>query len=135
MIKLQRAELKPEEFKEIFCEGFGEYNGEMPQTVFLAFDSDKRVAFCSVYVHNRGNLYLQYLAFAKDIEIEKKYGYYVEVLEALHKFGYPFIMGAINSKNKKALIFALRSGFQINGVRQDTKKELFVEILHQQEVI
>ena len=134
MIRLQQTELKPEEYQQIFSEGFGEYNGEIPQSVFLVFDGDKRIGFCSVYVHSRGNLYLQSIAFAKDVEAEKKYGYYLETLKALHDLGYPFIMGAISNKNKPALIWALRSGFEINGIRQATNGEMFVEVLHKGEV-
>lgn len=131
MIRLQLTELSQEEYEQVFCEGFGEYNGEIPQSVFLVFDDDKRVAFCSVYVHSRGNLYLQHIAFAKGAG--KTYGHYVETLKALHDLGFPFIMGAISNKNTRALMWALRSGFEINGTRQSTSGELFVEILHHNE--
>ncbi|MDD2671825.1 MAG: hypothetical protein PHG91_09945 [Syntrophales bacterium] len=101
----------------------------LPAVVHAICENGKRVAFCSVYVHSRGNLYLQYIGFAKDAEPGKKYGYYVETLKALHALGYPFIMGAISNKNKRALMWALRAGFEIHGCRQDTGGELFIEVL------
>jgi hypothetical protein len=60
---------------------------------------------------------------------EKKYQYYRETVEALHKMGFPFIMGAISNQNTVALMWALRSGFKIIGARQASNGELFVEIL------
>jgi len=134
VIRLEKADLSQEEYEKLFCEGFGEYKGEMPQHTFLVFDADRRIAFCSVYAHSAGNLYLQHIAYAKDVEVGNKYRHYLEILKALHDLGFPFIMGAISNKNKGALMFALRSGFKINGVRQATTGELFVEVLHYQEV-
>ncbi len=134
MIRLERATLTPEEYQQLFCEGFGEYNGEMSQAVFLIVDDKSRVGFCSIYAHNKGHLYLQYIAFAKAAENGKKYGYYLETLKVLHAFGFPFIMGAISNTNKRALMWALRSGFEINGTRQAVNGILYVEVLHKEVV-
>lgn len=130
MITLQKVKVTFEEYRDLFYEGFGEYNGELGQTVYFILNGDKRVAFCSVYVHNLGALYLQYIASAKDADPGKKFGYYLDTLKALHNLGFPLIMGAINNRNKIALLWALRAGFLIQGVRQATDKELFVEVVH-----
>ena len=135
MIRLEQRIIPPEDFNEIFSEGFGEYNGELPQSLFIIFDDEKRVAFCSVYVHSKGNLYLQYIAPAKDTESGKKYKYYIETLNALHGLGFPYIMGAIDNGNKIALMWALRSGFKIIGTRLATNGILYIEVLRKMEVI
>src|SRR5574343_1429310 len=96
----------------------------------MVYDNEKRIAFCSVYVHSLGNLYLQHIAFATGIDKSKKYGYYLGIMEALHKMGFPYIMGAISNKNRRALMWAIRSGFIINGTRQATNGDLYVEVLH-----
>jgi hypothetical protein len=130
MIRLVKAKLTPEEYQKIFAEGFGEYNGELPQSVVLVCDGDTRVGFFSAYVHSLGNLYLQHMAFARDSDPGKRYQYFVETIEMLHDLGYPFLMGAVHNKNKRALLWAIRSGFEIHGIRQNTTGELYVEILH-----
>jgi hypothetical protein len=129
MIELKKIQPTPEEFLNMYSEAFGRNDAPLPAITFSIEDEGKRVAFCSVYVHSRGNLYLQYIGFAKDPEPGKKYGYYVETLKALHGLGFPFIMGAIESKNKRALMWALRAGFEINGCRQDSGGNLFIEVL------
>lgn len=129
MIHLTQSQPTPDGFRQMYIEAFGNEAIPLPGTIYVIEDEDKRVAFCSVYVHSRGNLYLQYIGFAKDAEPGKKYGYYVETMKALHGLGFPFIMGAISSKNKRALMWALRAGFEIHGCRQATNGELFVEVL------
>jgi len=128
VVTLKQIGVSLEEYQELFLDGFGESGGEIPHVVFSVQDGETRVAYCSVNGHSRGNLYLQHIFFAKGIE--KKYGYYVETLKALHALGFPFIMGAISNKNKVALMWALRSGFEINGVRIATDGKVFVEVLH-----
>ncbi|MFB3926467.1 MAG: hypothetical protein ACE14T_10480 [Syntrophales bacterium] len=129
MIDLVAVQYTPEQFKEVYREAFGDDDVPLPGVVFKIEDEGRRVAFCSVYVHGWGTLYLQYIGFAKDVEPGKKYGYYVDTLKALHALGYPGIMGAISNKNKRALMWALRAGFEIHGCRQNVGGELFIEVL------
>ena len=129
MITLIKTDLTPDQFREWYMEAFHDEDVPIPAILLKVMDGEKRVGFCSVYVHSRGTLYLQYLGFAKDAAPGKKYGYYTATLKALHGQGFPFIMGAINSKNHRALMWALRSGWTINGCRQATSGDLYVEVL------
>ena len=127
-MRLEKVTPTPEETRQIFIEAFGEYDESfLPQHVLYVYDNDERVAFCSVYPHSVGTLYLQYIGFLKGVQ--KKYLYYKQTIEALHQLGFPFIMGTISNNNTVAIMWALRSGFKIIGARQASNGELFVEIL------
>ena len=134
MIELRNEQLSEERYREMFVEAFGKYDeGHIPSNVFTVYDGDNPVGFCTCEAHGRGLLHLQYAGFLKSVSGINKYRYYIEVLRTLHGMGYPIITGIINSLNNRALMWALRSGFRIVGVRQVFNGNLLVEIVHTQE--
>jgi hypothetical protein len=133
-MKIEHITVTLDQFRELIIEGFGEYSGELPQAVYIILDEEKQVGFCSVCRNGRGSLDLQYIACMKGVDPSKKYRIYSETVQALHDLGFPFITGAVSNKNKGALMWAIRAGFVIKGVRQAITGELFVEVLHYKNV-
>lgn len=131
-VSLNRIEPPQEEFASMYLEAFNDGPVPLQQVVFEILVDGERMAFCSVYAHSAGNLYLQHTGYLKCAK-GSKYGIYVRVLDALHNLGFPFIMGAIDSRNTIALMWALRAGFKVNGCRQATDGTLYVEILRREQ--
>jgi hypothetical protein len=131
VIRIEAVEIPAEEYVKIFAEAFGEYDeSHLPHHIFYIYEDDKRIAFCSVYGHGMGTLYLQTIGFTNSTQ--KRYNYYKETIRQLHALGFPFILGAISNVNTPALMWALMSGFKIIGTRTASNGEIFVEILREQ---
>ena len=121
--------LGTDKYVEYYTEAFGTLTDHVPGQIFLCFDEDKRFAFFTGYQNGISTFYLQYIGFAKDVEISRKYNYYIDTLNEIHKMGFKYIMGTVSNLNHRALMYALKARFVIIGTRQATNGELFVEIL------
>ena len=135
MIRLKKIIMEEQEFIEMYQKSFQDHDTPLPMNVYHIYDDDEIIAFCSVNIESRGTLYLQYVGFLKEVEGHKKYKYFVETIAGLHKLGYPYISGAIHNRNIVALIWALRSGFIIYGIRGDTRGDIYVQVLHEHEEV
>ena len=130
-VEIQRINPTPEEYEAMYKQAF-DGQTPMPHHVFAVMVDGEMMAFASVYEHSWGNLVLQHIGFLNTV-MGSKYSIYVKTIDALHGLGYPFIMGIIDSRNIIALMWALRSGFLINGCRQATDGKLYVEVLRRKE--
>jgi len=96
---------------------------------YVMYEDDKKIAYASAYPHSVGNLYLQYIWFSEGAI--KRYYYFTKFVDYFHELGWQYILGAIDNKNIVALMWALRKGFKIIGIRQATDNTLYVEVLRE----
>ncbi len=101
---------------------------QLPTIVYLGFKDGNFAGFMSGYIHNSITFYLIYTGMVRH---NRGYGT-LEVfragLEEIDK-EFPFIMAVIKNDNIVALKMAMNEGFFIHGIRQDTAKNLFVELI------
>ncbi len=105
---------------------------QMPTIVYLGFEDGMYKGFISGYLHNAITLYMQYAGIIKNKRGYKTLGLFREALKEIDK-EFLFIMVVIKNDNITALKIALNEGFIINGVRQDTGKNLYVELVRKRE--
>ena len=123
---IQREEVSLQEYRDLMAHAFGKNEQSLPGTVFFLYEDGIKKAFCSTYIHNAGTMYLQHIGM---VEGKGTYKVFSEFVDFLATFQFPCLMGAIETENKVALMWALRNGFKIIGTRMASDKTLYVEVL------
>ena len=123
---IQKEEVSLQEYQDLMDHTFGKSEPSFPGTVFFLYKDGIRKAFCSVYIHNSGTLYLQHIGM---IDGKGTYGIFLEFVDFLKTLQFPYLMGTIDTENTVAIMWALRNGFKIIGTRMASDKTLYVEIM------
>ena len=121
-IELQTPEsLSHEKYIQMHMDSFGKYTQHNPVQVYLGFDEDKEIGFVAVNPITDTTLMLHFIGFTKDVMEnclrEQKVQYFIEAYEIFKSMGFKYITGMVEGKNTKALIWALKAGFKILGLR------------------
>lgn len=123
---IQQEEVSLQEYRDLMTHAFGKYSQSLPGTVFFLYEDGIKKAFCSVYIHNAGTMYLQHIGM---VEGKGTYRIFAEFVDFLKTLQFPYLMGTIETENKVALMWALRNGFKIIGTRMASDNTLCVEVL------
>jgi len=116
-----------DEYQGWIKEAFGENDATVPSMTFIQKYGDRITSFASAYIHNLTTMYIQTIGFINGAK--PSYREYVKMVEEVEAEGYLFTMGTILNTNVTAIVWALRSGFVISGVRVSSDGKLYVEIL------
>ena len=115
----------PDIYKSIF-DDIDPY--QCPSIVYLGFENGLFEGFVSGYIFNAITFYMQYAGILKNFRGVKTLNLFREGLKAINA-EFPFIMCVIRNDNSPALRLALKEGFIVHGIRQDTGRNLYVELI------
>jgi len=116
-------ELK-EKYYKIHDEVFPKDKFHIPGTIYLVFDDDY-VGFVSGYFHDLRTFYIQRTAKSKDFSLKLAR----QVWQHMKGEGIRFLLGQVETENKRAIITALRTGWTINGYFTNTNGKPFIRII------
>ncbi len=123
------VDLPIDEYRDLYTRAFPEYDeAQVPSRVLLGIDGDRVLGFLSGHLHDRHTFYVQHIGFCVP-QLEGRWELYLGGLQALHQYGYRYLLGAIDASNTRALVWGLESGFRIIGTRQATSGVLYVEVI------
>ncbi|MBE3116490.1 hypothetical protein IMZ68_04730 [Candidatus Bathyarchaeota archaeon] len=115
-MRFERTTLDIDKFQDLYEQAFGKKNEfAIPSDVILGYDEDKYMGFVDIVKQTTNSCYLKYIGFGKDVP--HSFGYFKEVVNYISSLGFQIIMGAIDNSRQTTLIWALRAGFKIIGVR------------------
>lgn len=118
-------------YRDLYLRAFPAYDErQAPTRVLAGVDGDRVLGFVAGYPHTQDTFYIQHIGFCTT-DLADRFATYVGGLEALHQYGWRYLLGAIDARNPKAITWALKSGFRIIGTRQSTDGALFVEVLRE----
>jgi hypothetical protein len=118
-------------YRSIFESTFGQYTyeGNYPSEIYLGYDDGKLVGFIAGRTQAPHIWYMQRAGFFKDEQGSiRNYERTAFAINIIHN-EYPYIMTIIKNDDIKALKMAMKLGFTIIGVRQDTVKSLWIEMI------
>jgi len=121
--------LTEDEYKKLVEETLGEYRPHIQHKVVLCKDDEKIKAFFSYYPYTPKTMFLHYCWFNKGVTINKVKCWLGFFEYAKNDFQY--IMGVVDARNKQALIWALKTGFEITGMRLDVSKNLIIDVIRE----
>lgn len=105
----------------------GEPVNHLRGVTILCIDDDEKIMFVTVTILSYGTVHIQYAGYIKD-DVSDKIRYWKLFIKYVKSLGYLGITGNVYQKNRVALMWALRTGFNVNGCHQDTSGNLFIEI-------
>ena len=118
------------EYKKLVEETVGEYRPHIQHDLIICKEDNKVVAVFNYIQYGLETMFLHHCWFVKEFQMKiKKLKYWIGFCDDAKSNGYKYIMGAIDTRNKPALIWALKTGFEITGTRQSISKDLIVEII------
>ena len=115
----------PEIYRSVF-ESSDDF--QIPSIVYLGFENGEYKGFISGYLHNIQTFYMQYAGIIKSKRGFGTVSMFREAVREMQK-EYAFILAAIRNDNIVAIKIAMNEGFVINGIRQDTGKNIYVELI------
>jgi hypothetical protein len=116
-------QLTPEEYKDIVIETLGEYRPHVQHNIILAKNEDKNIGVFNYFPYGNDTMFLHY-CWVKSNKL-KCWQEFFEYVKPKFKH----IIGVIDSRNKPALIWGLKTGFEITGMRLDINKNLIIEVI------
>ena len=99
-----------------------------PSIIYIAYDDNRIIGFASGYLHNNIVFYIQYAGMIKECRGYKTLQAFREGLKKINE-EYPVITCMIQNINIPAIKLALNENFVINGIRQDSRKKLYIEMI------
>lgn len=120
-------ELSNEEYRKLVEDTLGGYTPHVQHNIIVCKYDEKTVCVFSYFPYGVDTMFLHYCWFANGVKI-KRLKYWNGFFE-YSKEKFKRIMGVIDSQNKSALIWALKTGFEITGIRQERNKNLIIEIV------
>jgi hypothetical protein len=105
------------EFHKLYELSFHKKNENIiPANTVLIYDDKKYVGFLDLTILSKTAVYLKYIGFSKfDMKLLK---YCKGAFEHIQNdLGYKFISASIDTKNRLALLWAIKAGFIIHGFK------------------
>ena len=137
MIEIEKYSIHEiiKKYPEIYCSVFNEFNfqGNTPSEVYIVNEDNKYIGFVAGYIQSTNTWYLQRGGLVSE-ERRKYLNLYrlKTLLDKIH-LDWLYIMTIVNTEDLSALKISLASGFRIMGIRTDTSKNLWVEMIHKRE--
>lgn len=122
-------DIYPAIYKQVFDETD---DFQCPSVVYLWFKNGEFKGFLSGYVHNLVTFYLQYTGIVRE---KRGYGTLEMFRAGIKEIDkeFPSIMTVIKNDNIVAIKMALQVHFIPHGIRQDTKGQLYLELIRKRE--
>lgn len=123
-------ELTETDYQALVRKTFGEYRAHVRHQIIVATDHDQVAAVINYFRYGVDTMYLHYCWFAQDYKSpRRRRDLWLEFFDYAKARRFARLMGVIDSRNKPALIWALKTGFNISGTRQSPDKNLIIDIL------
>jgi hypothetical protein len=123
------------DFISLYTSVFGDYSndGNCPYHVYLLKEDAKSIGFASGFSIGLQTWYLQRAGFTQDQQkrVTNLYRANFAINHILKEW--PYIMTFVHNEDASALHMILALGFKIIGVRMDTAKKLWVELLKEKD--
>lgn len=106
-----------DEFHKLYELSFHKKNENIiPSNVVLIYDDKKYVGFLDLTILSKTSVYLKYIGFAKfDMKLFKYCKSAFEHIQS--ELEYKYILASVDTRNKLALLWAIKAGFIIHGFK------------------
>jgi hypothetical protein len=125
--------LSKERYIQLHMDAFGKHEEHNPSDIYLGYDGERLIGFATVRATTPTTLYIQFIGFTKDViendSKEQKVGYLMNAFIILKSMGFKYITGFIENTNAKAIIWAMKAGFKITGLRSRGASPALLEII------
>ena len=122
--------LNEDDYKKLVLDSVGDYIPHIKHNIIICEEENNKVAVFNWFIYGTNTMFLHRCWFFPEFKNRiMKLKYWNGFCNFVKEKGYRYIMGVINSQNKPALIWSLKTGFNITGVRQSIDKQLIIEIV------
>jgi len=123
------------DFVNLYSSVFGDWtlDGNCPYHVYLLKEAEQPIGFASGFSIGLQTWYLQRAGFTRDQQ--KRVTNLYRASFAINRIlqDWPYIMTFVHNEDASALHMVMALGFKIIGVRMDTVKKLWVELLKEKD--
>ncbi|MEN6621552.1 MAG: hypothetical protein ABFD50_08405 [Smithella sp.] len=128
-MKFVETKLTNEEYEKLVADTFGEYMPHVQHNIIVCKDGENIVGVFNYFRYGLDVMFLHRSWYSKEYQRKiRKVQYWLSFCDYAKGQGYKSIMGVINSENIPALIWALKTGFKISGIRQAQDNSLIIDI-------
>jgi hypothetical protein len=125
-----KLDITDDEYRQLVIDTIGQYIPHVKHDISVCKNDDDTVAVFNYFTFCPDTLFLHYTWFSEKYRVKiMKLQYWTGFCEYVKAMGFKRIMGIIDSKNIPALVWALKTGWEITGARKDVKDNLLVDIV------
>jgi len=122
--------LNEDEYKKLVIDSVEGYIPHVQHNIIVCEEDNKKVAVFNWFIYGVDTIFLHRCWFFPEFKSRiMKLKYWVGFCNFVKGKGYRYIMGVIDSHNTPALIWALKTGFIIVGIRLSIDNQLIVDIV------